>query len=89
MNTKPVTNEEDVQLQELAGRLDAARGKPGSYEEIRHAIEWATSTRGEVALNCIRYGHQWRDDVPGIDGTVCVCCGRRPEERAAAERGRA
>lgn len=34
--------------------------------------------QGHPRFQCIVYGHQYRSDVIGIDGTICVRCGERP-----------
>jgi hypothetical protein len=43
-------------------------------------LEWLRSAREGIDLHCAISGHQWRNDVPGIDGTICVSCGMTREE---------
>lgn len=49
--------------------------------DLNFKLEWDEETleliarmRVRAEVDCILYGHEWRDDVPGIDGTVCVRC---------------
>ena len=34
----------------------------------------------QVIISCAMQGHSWCDNVPGIEGTICLACGKRPQE---------
>ena len=34
----------------------------------------------DTAFRCATEGHQWCDHVIGIEGTICVACGERPDK---------
>ena len=37
----------------------------------------------DIAFRCATEGHQWRDNVIGIEGAICVACGKRPSQEDA------
>lgn len=48
--------------------------------EIEKLKRFAKRCRAHSLSICAMHGHKWRDDVPGIKGTICTQCGSRPQD---------
>lgn len=77
---RPVSGWNVAKKQEFKDRLTYDIGDNPTFrlefgEDTKALLE---TMKTQDLVDCILYGHDYRSDVIGIDGTICVRCGESP-----------